>query len=40
MGRLIPAGTGRVTSEYERLANIKDKEIIAERNKSENAEIK
>ena len=39
VGRLIPAGTGRITSEYERLANIKDKEIIAERNKSGNTEI-
>jgi DNA-directed RNA polymerase subunit beta' len=38
VGRLIPAGTGRITSEYERLANIKDKEIIEERNKAENAE--
>ena len=38
VGRLIPAGTGRITSEYERLANVKDKEIIDERNKVENAE--
>ena len=38
VGRLIPAGTGRITSEYERLANVKDKEIIDERNKAENAE--
>ena len=37
VGRLIPAGTGRITSEYERLANIKDKEIIEERKKTENA---
>ncbi|MDA9632618.1 DNA-directed RNA polymerase subunit beta' [Pelagibacteraceae bacterium] len=39
VGRLIPAGTGRITSEYERLANAKDKEIIEERKKAENAEI-
>ncbi|MEK9563333.1 MAG: hypothetical protein VW492_08305, partial [Deltaproteobacteria bacterium] len=32
VGRLIPAGTGRITSEYERLASVKDKEIIEERN--------
>jgi DNA-directed RNA polymerase subunit beta' len=38
VGRLIPAGTGRITSVYERLANVKDKEIIEERNKVENAE--
>jgi DNA-directed RNA polymerase subunit beta' len=38
VGRLIPAGTGRITSEYERLANVKDKEIIDERKKAENAE--
>jgi DNA-directed RNA polymerase subunit beta' len=38
VGRLIPAGTGRITSEYERLANAKDKEIIEERNKVEDAE--
>ena len=38
VGRLIPAGTGRITSEYERLANVKDKEIIEERNKAENNE--
>ncbi|MDB4860716.1 DNA-directed RNA polymerase subunit beta' [Alphaproteobacteria bacterium] len=38
VGRLIPAGTGRITSEYERLANVKDKEIIEERKKAENAE--
>ena len=37
VGRLIPAGTGRITSEYERLANVKDKEIIEERKKAENA---
>ncbi len=38
VGRLIPAGTGRITSEYERLANVRDKEIIDERNKVENSE--
>jgi DNA-directed RNA polymerase subunit beta' len=38
VGRLIPAGTGRISSEYERLANIKDNEIIEERNKAENTE--
>ena len=38
VGRLIPAGTGRITTEYERLANVRDKEIIDERNKVENAE--
>ena len=38
VGRLIPAGTGRITSEYERLANEKDKEIIEERKKAENTE--
>ena len=27
VGRLIPAGTGRMTSEYEKLAAKKDKEI-------------
>ena len=39
VGRLIPAGTGRITTEYERLANLKDKEIIEQRNKSQNDEI-
>ena len=39
VGRLIPAGTGRISSEYERLASNKDKEILEQRNKSENTEI-
>ncbi|MDC0497819.1 DNA-directed RNA polymerase subunit beta' [Alphaproteobacteria bacterium] len=38
VGRLIPAGTGRTTSEYERLAKLRDKEIIEQRNKAENTE--
>ena len=37
VGRLIPAGTGRMTSEYEKVANLKDQEIIEE-NKSKNVE--
>ena len=28
VGRLIPAGTGRMTSEYEKIASLKDKEIM------------
>jgi hypothetical protein len=28
VGRLIPAGTGRITSEYERLANVKIKKLL------------
>ena len=28
VGRLIPAGTGRMTSEYEKVASIRDKEIM------------
>ncbi len=39
VGRLIPAGTGRITSEYERLASIKDKEILEQRNRLANIEI-
>ncbi len=35
VGRLIPAGTGRMTTEYEKVAYQKDKEIIEE-NKSKN----
>ncbi len=37
VGRLIPAGTGKMTSDYENLANEKDKQII-EQNSSENIE--
>ena len=32
VGRLIPAGTGRMTSEYEKIAKVRDQEIIAQRN--------
>ena len=40
VGRLIPAGTGKMTSEYEKIASIKDKEILDQRKKlSENTEI-
>jgi DNA-directed RNA polymerase subunit beta' len=38
VGRLIPAGTGRITSEYEKLASDRDKKILEERNKTENME--
>ena len=38
VGRLIPAGTGRVTTEYEKLASMKDQEILNQRKKSENVE--
>ena len=38
VGRLIPAGTGRVTSEYEKLASFRDKKILEQRNKTENIE--
>ena len=38
VGRLIPAGTGRITSEYEKLASLKDKQILEKRNEAENAE--
>ena len=38
VGRLIPAGTGRVNSEYEKIASIKDKEILDLRKQSENIE--
>ena len=37
VGRLIPAGTGRMTSEYEKVANIRDQEITS-KNDSENQE--
>ena len=40
VGRLIPAGTGKMTSEYEQIAKIKDQEIIDRKNASkENTEI-
>ena len=38
VGRLIPAGTGRTTSEYEKVASLRDKEILDQRNKVENIE--
>ena len=38
VGRLIPAGTGRITTEYEKLASIRDKKILEQRNKAENIE--
>ena len=38
VGRLIPAGTGRITTEYEKLASIRDKEILNQRKESENIE--
>ena len=38
VGRLIPAGTGRITTEYEKLASMRDQEILNERKKSENVE--
>ncbi len=31
VGRLIPAGTGKITSEYENIAKVKDQEITAQR---------
>ena len=40
VGRLIPAGTGKMTSDYENIASIKDKEILQQRKKvTENSEI-
>ena len=40
VGRLITAGTGRMTSEYEKIAAQKDMEKLAERKKiTENQEI-
>jgi len=40
VGRLIPAGTGKMTTDYEKIASIKDKEILDQRKKvSENPEI-
>ena len=39
VGRLIPAGTGRLTSEYEKIASLRDQEILDQRkNQSENIE--
>ena len=38
VGRLIPAGTGRITTEYEKLASIKDKEILDQVKEAENIE--
>jgi DNA-directed RNA polymerase subunit beta' len=38
VGRLIPAGTGRTTTEYEKIASIKDKEILEQRKQTENQE--
>ena len=32
VGRLIPAGTGKITSEYEKIAKVRDQEIIEQRN--------
>ena len=32
VGRLIPAGTGKITSEYENIAKVKDQEITDQRN--------
>ena len=37
VGRLIPAGTGRMTTEYEKVALDKDREII-EQNNAKNLE--
>ena len=37
VGRLIPAGTGKMTSDYENLAYEKDRDIIA-KNQEENIE--
>ncbi len=37
VGRLIPAGTGKMTTEYEKVANIRDQEIIKQ-NEAKNIE--
>ena len=37
VGRLIPAGTGKITSDYENIAFERDQEII-DKNQSENIE--
>ena len=40
VGRLIPAGTGKMTSEYEKIANKRDQEILEQKNNmKENSEI-
>ena len=40
VGRLIPAGTGKMTSEYEKIAKVRDEEITEQRsNLKENNEI-
>ena len=40
VGRLIPAGTGKMTTEYEKIAKTRDQEILEQRNSlKENAEI-
>ena len=40
VGRLIPAGTGKMTTEYEKLATLKDQEALDQRNSiKENNEI-
>ena len=40
VGRLIPAGTGKMTSEYEKIAKVKDQEITEQRSRfNENNEI-
>ncbi len=40
VGRLIPAGTGKMTSEYEKIAKVRDQEITEQRsNLKENNEI-
>ena len=31
VGRLIPAGTGKITSEYEKIAKVRDQEITDQR---------
>ena len=37
VGRLIPAGTGKTTSDYENIASERDKEILS-KNQPENIE--
>ena len=40
VGRLIPAGTGKMTTEYEKIAKTRDQEILEQRNSmKENTEI-
>ena len=40
VGRLIPAGTGKMTTEYEKIAKTRDQEILEQRNSlKENSEI-